>query len=83
MDSQERAEYNQQANMGDTVKTSARDICGMSAGNRNPSQAEEAEKNSRYHRAEADRADLAAAFFREHPEFDAFIQLIRAGVIHL
>ena len=42
---------------------------------------EEAEKQVGEHRAQADRADRAAAFFREHPEFDEFIQLIRAGVI--
>ena len=31
----------------------------------------------------ADRAARSAAFFREHPEFDEFIQLIRSGVISI
>ena len=42
---------------------------------------EEAEKQVGYHREQADKQDRAAAFFREHPEFDEFIQLIRSGVI--
>jgi hypothetical protein len=42
---------------------------------------EEAENQVGYHRSEADKKDRAVAFFREHPEFDEFIQLIRSGVI--
>ena len=48
---------------------------------RRPSLREEAEKQVGYHREQADKQDRAAAFFREHPEFDEFIQLIRSGVI--
>jgi hypothetical protein len=44
-------------------------------------QREEAEKNARFHFERAGKAARAAAFFGEHPEFDEFIQLIRAGVI--
>ena len=51
------------------------------AGERRPTLREEAEKNVGYHRSQADKANRAAAFFREHPEFDEFIQLIRSGVI--
>jgi hypothetical protein len=47
------------------------------------SQREEAEKRVGYHRTEADRADRALAFFRSHPEFDEFINLIRQGVISI
>ena len=50
---------------------------------RGPLQRELAEKSVGYHRAEADKADRAAAFFREHPEFDEFIGLIRAGVVQI
>ena len=46
-----------------------------------PSLRAEAEMRVGRLRTEADKADRAAAFFREHPEFDEFIQLIRSGVI--
>lgn len=42
---------------------------------------EQAEKQVGYHREQADRQDRAAAFFRENPAFDEFVQLIRRGVI--
>ena len=51
------------------------------AGTRRPSLREEAEERVGYHRIQADKQDRAAAFLREHPEFDEFIQLIRSGVI--
>lgn len=51
--------------------------CGI----RRPSLREEAESQVGYHRTQADKQDRAAAFFREHPEFDEFIQLVRSGVI--
>lgn len=51
------------------------------ASERRPTLREEAEKNVGFHRSQADKADRAAAFFREYPEFDEFIQLIRSGVI--
>jgi hypothetical protein len=44
---------------------------------------EQAEKNVRYYREQADRHDRAAAFFRDNPAFDEFIQLIRAGAIQI
>ena len=40
-----------------------------------------AEQKVGYHRSEADKADRAAAFFRENPAFDDFIQLVRSGAI--
>jgi len=55
--------------------------CAMAMGTRRPSLREEAEQQVGYYRSEADKKDRAAAFFREHPEFDEFIQLIRSGVI--
>lgn len=58
------------------------DPVGM-AGEYRPSEREQAEKRVGHHRIEADRADRAAAFFREHPEFDEFIGLIRAGIIQI
>jgi hypothetical protein len=48
-----------------------------------PSMRSEAEQQVGYHRERADKADRAAAFFRENPAFDEFIQLIRAGVIQI
>jgi hypothetical protein len=42
---------------------------------------EQAEKQVGYHREEADKYDRAAAFFRENPAFDEFIQLVRSGAI--
>jgi len=50
---------------------------------RRPSLREEAEKSVGYHRLEAEKQDRAAAFFRENPSFDEFIQLIRAGAIQI
>ena len=48
---------------------------------RRSSLREESEKQSAHHYEQAAKAERSAAFFREHPEFDEFIQLIRAGVI--
>lgn len=42
---------------------------------------EEAEQQASQHLEQADKKARAATFFREHPEFDEFIQLIRNGVI--
>ena len=67
----------QQAQCGQAI---GRDTQGF-AGTRRPSLREEAEERVGYHRIQADKQDRAAAFFREHPEFDEFIQLIRQGVI--
>jgi hypothetical protein len=50
---------------------------------RRPSNREEAEHQVGYHRLQADRHDKAAAFFRENPAFDQFIQLIREGAISI
>ena len=44
-------------------------------------QREEAEKNMGFHMEQADKAARAATFFREHPEFDEFIHLVRSGAI--
>lgn len=43
----------------------------------------EAEKNSNYHQAQAEKAREAAAFFIENPAFDKFIRLIRSGSIQI
>ena len=58
----------------------AGDTCGVQAG-RPYTNREQAEKNVGYHRMEADKHDRAAAFFRENPAFDEFIQLVRSGAI--
>lgn len=46
-----------------------------------PSLLDEAEAEAKRHSEQANRQARAAAFFRAHPEFDEFIQLIRQGVI--
>jgi hypothetical protein len=43
----------------------------------------EAEQKVSYHRTQAEKADQAAAFFRENPAFDEFIRLIRNGSIQI
>lgn len=50
---------------------------------RRPSLREESEKHADLHRKEADKRERAAAFFRDNPAFDEFIQLIRSGVISI
>jgi hypothetical protein len=55
--------------------------CGQAVQAKRPSLREEAEHGVGYHRTQADKHDRAAAFLREHPEFDEFVQLVRAGVI--
>jgi hypothetical protein len=44
---------------------------------------EESEESVVYHQREAERRNRAAAFFRENPAFDEFLQLIRAGTIQI
>jgi hypothetical protein len=46
-----------------------------------PTLRREAEERVGLHRHEAEKADQAAAFFRENPAFDLFIRLVRTGVI--
>jgi hypothetical protein len=46
-----------------------------------PSMREQAEKAVGHHREQADKFDRAAAFFRDNPAFDEFIQLVRSGAI--
>lgn len=48
---------------------------------RTPSMRETAEKAVGHHREQAEKCDRAAAFFRENPAFDEFIQLVRSGII--
>ena len=48
---------------------------------RTDSMREQAEKAVGHHREQADRFDRAAAFFRDNPVFDEFIQLVRSGAI--
>lgn len=42
---------------------------------------QEAEERVGFHRSQAEKADSAAAFFRENPAFDEFIRLVRSGAI--
>ena len=46
-----------------------------------PSMRSQAEQQAGYRREQADKHDRAAAFFRENPAFDEFIQLVRSGAI--
>ena len=46
-----------------------------------PTLRREAEERVGHHRQQAEKADQAAAFFRENPAFDMFVRLVRAGVI--
>ena len=46
-----------------------------------PTLRREAEQRVGHHRNEAEKADQAAAFFRENPAFDLFVRLVRQGVI--
>jgi hypothetical protein len=46
-----------------------------------PSLRREHEERVGFHRQQAERADRAAAFFRENPAFDMFVRLVRSGVI--
>lgn len=59
------------------------DADGCANDHRPPSLREQAEKSVGYHRSQADKADRAAAFFRENPAFDKFVQLIRSGAIQI
>jgi hypothetical protein len=43
----------------------------------------EAEQKVGFHRSLAEKADQAAAFFRENPAFDQFIRLIRSGAVQI
>lgn len=61
--------------------TANQDIGMGVASSRRASLREESEKSAFAHREQAEKAERSAAFFREHPEFDEFIQLIRQGVI--
>ncbi len=78
----EKMRYEQaQAQCGQAVQGIGGQTTNQQPFSRRPSLREEAEKQVGYHREQADKSDRAIAFFREHPEFDEFIQLIRAGVI--
>ena len=78
-----KAQQMAEANMKEQQKAQCgRAIDGAVAGSvRRSSLREEAEKQVEYHAECASKADRAASFFREHPEFDEFIQLVRSGVI--
>lgn len=56
------------------------DQCNM-ASPEPPTLRREAEERVGHHRKQAEKADQAAAFFRENPAFDMFVRLVRAGVI--
>ena len=59
----------------------AQQNCDQQSPYRPPSMREQAEKAVGHHREQADKFDRAAAFFRENPVFDEFIQLVRSGAI--
>lgn len=44
---------------------------------------EEAQRSAQEHAARSQKDLAAAAFFEAHPEFEEFIQLIRAGAIYI
>ena len=67
----------QQAKCGQAVRGIG---CDTASANQS-SLRQEAEENARFHAGQVERQSRAAVFFGEHPEFDEFIQLIRAGVI--
>jgi len=78
----EKMKYEQAQAQCTSGQALGRDTVGIgSAGLRCSSLLEEAERQVGFHREQADKRDRAAAFFREHPEFDEFVQLIRSGVI--
>ena len=56
-------------------------VVGVSDNCRPPSMREQLEKQIVYYRDQADKHDRAAAFFRNNPAFDEFIQLVRSGAI--
>lgn len=75
----EQAYYNQKQ-CGATPAPS--DMCGEARSPYHPpTMREQAEKQIGYHREQADKLDRTAAFFRENPAFDEFIQLVRVGAI--
>jgi hypothetical protein len=47
----------------------------------NCSLRDEAQKRSIQHREIADKAQAAAIFLHQHPEFDEFVRLVRRGAI--
>lgn len=53
--------------------------CGVRA----VSLAEQHTHQAQFHSGQAVKSRMAAAFFREHPEFEEFISLLRSGVVQL
>jgi hypothetical protein len=68
---------------GQSVHFAGPDCCEAQQPWRQPTLLEEAEKKVGYHRQQAEKADQAAAFFRENPAFDMFVRLVRQGVIQI
>lgn len=68
-----------EVNAKQTADKACGDTCGPAEPN--PSMRSKAEQKVGYHRAQAEKHDRAAAFFRENPAFDEFIQLVRSGAI--
>lgn len=56
---------------------------GLGGAPRRASLREEAEQQGGFHREQANKCDMAAAFFRENPAFDEFIRLIRSGAVQI
>ena len=69
---------------GPAVDTRAA-CCGQqeTPSTRRPSLKDEAAKSAQFHSDEAIKAAKAHSFLATHPEFDEFIQLIRAGAIRI
>ena len=57
-------------------------LCGSNS-YRPPTLREQAEKQVGYHREQADKHDRAAAFFRENPVFEQFVELLRSGAFQI
>jgi len=76
---QENMKAQQQAQCGQAIGGAMG--CDTQPRARRSSLREEAEQQASQHLEQADKKARAATFFREHPEFDEFIQLIHSGVI--
>jgi hypothetical protein len=63
------------------VKTCGKAVAGGGGYYQPPTLRDQAEKQIGYHREQADKYDRAAAFFRDNPALDEFVQLVRSGAI--
>lgn len=59
------------------------DACQNMAAYRPPTLREQAEKSVAYHSDQAQKHNAAAAFFRDNPAFEEFVQLLRSGAFQI